>query len=108
MKKETVVYWLPRVIAILFIIFLTLFSFDVFSMEGTVMQKTLGFLIHNIPVFIFILLLFFSWKRERIGGTLFIVAAIFFTFFFHTYQRIDTFLLISFPLLLIGVLFLKK
>lgn len=108
MKKEIIFYWLPRVIAILFIIFLTIFSFDVFSMEGTVLQKTEGFLIHNIPVFILIILLAFSWKNEKIGGTLFIMAAIFFTFFFHTYQRMDTFLLISFPLLLIGAMFLKK
>lgn len=105
MKTKNIVYWLPRVLAILFILFLALFSFDVFSMEGTIFQKTGGFLIHNIPVFILIFLLVFSWKYEKLGGLLFILAAIVFTFFFHTYQRTDIFLLISFPLLLTGLLF---
>lgn len=101
-----ITYWLPRVIALLFLAFLVLFSFDVFGMEGTLFQKTGGFLVHNIPVIIFALLLVFAWKEEKKGGYLFIVLGIAFTFFFKTYQRIDTFLLISFPVILVGILFI--
>jgi len=83
-----------------------LFSLDVFGTEGTILQKMGGLLIHNIPAIVLILLLIFSWKEEKKGGYLFIVLGLFFTFFFKTYQRIDTFLLISFPMILIGLLFI--
>jgi hypothetical protein len=71
-------------------------------MEGTVLEKTGGFLIHNIPVFIVILLLVFAWKKQNIGGILFILAGIGFALFFG----ISAFFVISFPLILAGVLFL--
>jgi len=99
-------YWLPRIIALLFLAFLVLFSSDVFGMEGTFIEKMGGFLVHNIPSIIFALLLVFAWKEEEKGGYLFIVLGVAFTFFFKTYQRMDTFLLISFPMILIGILFI--
>jgi len=101
-----IIYWLPRTIIILLILFMLLLSFDVFGMEGSLLEKIGGFLIHNIPVFVLSLLLFFAWRKERAGGILFILIGLFFTFFFRTYQRIDTFLLISFPPILAGVLFI--
>lgn len=106
MKIEKIIYWLPRIIMAVLICFFVLFSLDVFSMEGTFLEKIVGFLMHNIPTFILILLLAFAWKKERIGGILFIILGIVFTFYFNTYQRIDTFLLISFPPILAGALFI--
>jgi len=94
------------VLAVLFIIFMLLFSFDVFSMEGTSFEKTGGFLMQNIPTLILAILLAFAWKKEKVGGYLFIILGILFTFFFETYERWDTFLLISFPVILIGILFI--
>ena len=99
---KNISYWSPRVIVILFILFMFSFSLDILSMEGTVLEKTGGFLIHNIPVFIVILLLVFAWKKQNIGGILFILAGIGFALFFG----ISAFFVISFPLILAGVLFL--
>jgi hypothetical protein len=79
---------------------------DVFGIEGSFLEKIGGFLIHNIPVFILVLLLIFSWKKEKTGGIIFIILGLVFTFFFRTYTRIETFLLISFPPILSGILFL--
>jgi hypothetical protein len=98
--------WLPRILAILLICFIGLFSLDVFSMEGTVLQKTGGFLIHNIPTFILIISLFFAWKKEKIGAILFILIGIVSTLYFHTYQQITTFILLTCLPLAIGILFL--
>ncbi len=106
MKIQTIVNWVPRVIAILFILFLFVFSLDVFSSNGNAMQKAAGFLITNIPTAIFILLLLFTWKFEIFGGILFILAAVEFTMYFHTYKGMDRFLLISAPLFLSGIIFL--
>ncbi len=51
---------------------------------------------------------FIAWKNTKIGGGLFLVLAIISIFFFHTYQEIIPFLIISLPLAVIGVLFLIK
>ncbi|MFZ3054481.1 MAG: hypothetical protein WA091_00660 [Minisyncoccales bacterium] len=103
---KNIIYWLPRVIAVLFVILVLLFSFDVFSSEGSFLEKMEGFLIQNIPTIILALSLAFAWKEEKKGGYLFIILALAFTAFFKTYERMDTFLLISFPLILIGALFI--
>ncbi len=91
---------------IFFISFLVLLSFDVFSMDGTLLEKIGGFLMHNIATILIIAVLFYSWKNPRTGGILFIIMGIVFTIRYGTYHRWDTFVLISLPLLLSGTLFL--
>lgn len=98
-------YWLPRAIVILFILFFLVFSFDVFSEEGTAMEKAGGFLMHNIPTLILILALVFAQKDEKKAGYIFILLGLLFAFYFRAYERIDTFLMISFPAILAGALF---
>jgi len=89
----------------LFILFFFIFSLDVFSMEGTFLEKAGGLLMHNISTIILILALAFSWKSEKKGGYIFILLGLVFAFYFNAYQRIDTFLMISFPAILAGALF---
>lgn len=68
------VYWTPRILSILFIIFLAISSLDVFD-EGLGFWGTiLGLFMHNIPVFILAIVLWISWKREIVGGVVFILA----------------------------------
>ena len=50
--KERVLYWTPRVLMILALLFMLMFSFDVFEGNEPLGRKLLGFLISNIPVFI--------------------------------------------------------
>lgn len=91
---------------ILFISFFILLSFDVFSMEGSLLEKIGGFLMHNIPTIFLIIILLYSWKKPRTGGIIFVVLGIIFTVCYGTYKNWNQFVLISFPLLLSGVLFL--
>ena len=65
-----------------------------------------AFLIHLIPNFILAILLFIAWKKEKLGGALFILLAFVFTIYFRTYTHFVNFLLVSFPVFLIGALFL--
>lgn len=101
-----IIYWLPRAFSVLFILFLLLFSFDVFSMQGTFLQKAGGFLMHNIPTIIFAIALALAWKKEEMGGFFIILLGLFSVCFFKTYENAATFLTISFPVILIGVLFI--
>lgn len=104
--KQMLTIWFPRILTILFISFLVLLSFDVFGMNGSLLEKIGGFLMHNISAIFLIVILFYAWKKPRTGGFLFIVMSIIFTIYYGTYHRWDTFILISFPLLLSGTLFL--
>jgi len=70
------IYWTPRILSIIFILFLAMFSLDVFSMEASFGQIMLGLLIHNIPVLILIIILVFAWKYELVGGIAFILAGL--------------------------------
>ncbi len=80
MKKRVnkFIYWTPRILSILFIIFLALMSLDVFSPGLTFWQIFLGLLIHNIPAFILLVFLLISWKYEIVGGIGFILAGMFY------------------------------
>lgn len=103
--KEEVFCWIPRILTILFIIFISLFALDVFGEGNGTGEVFLGLLVHLIPSIVLIVLLAVSWRCEKIGGAMFIVLGIIFTIFFSTYKELITFLLISGPVFLIGILF---
>lgn len=72
-------YWAPRIVAIVFIGFISLFSLDVFSGEGSLIEMLGGFVIHLIPSIIMLFFLAIAWSHDRVGGVLFLtLAAIFF------------------------------
>lgn len=115
MKKKVnrFVYWAPRMLSILFLIFLALMSLDVFDMNLSFWQTILGLFMHNIPVFILLVILLISWKHEIVGGITFIIAGIVHMIF--SVIRVDVepwyisffvSLIIDVPAFLIGVLFL--
>jgi len=101
-----ILYWLPRFLAIISLLFMIVFSFDVFGGEESFGLKMLGFLIHNIPVLILIVILIIAWKWETAGGALFILASISGTVFFHSFSGNPGSLIVISPFLLIGILFI--
>ncbi len=78
MKKKInkFIYWTPRILSIIFICFLALFSLDVISPELSFWQIVVGLFMHNIPVFILLAVLLISWKYEIVGGIVFILAGL--------------------------------
>ena len=73
-KVSKFLFWTPRILSILFILFLSLFSLDVFESSSSLNDILLGLFMHNIPVFILIILLIISWKHEIVGAIAFILA----------------------------------
>lgn len=69
-------YWTPRILLIIFICFLTIFSFDVFDMGLNFWQTVGAFLIHSLPSLILLIVLIISWKYEIVGGIVFILAGL--------------------------------
>lgn len=69
-------YWTPRILSIIFIIFLALMSLDVFEMNLGLWQTIGALFIHNIPAIALLIILLISWKHEIVGGVAFILAGI--------------------------------
>lgn len=78
MKKSTLqlIYWLPRVLSLLFVLFLGLMSLDVFEMGLGFWPTILALLMHNIPAIILFIILMIAWRYEIVGAIAFIVGSI--------------------------------
>ena len=104
------IYWTPRILSILFLCFLTIFSLDVFEPGLSAGQIALGLFVHNIPVLILLVVLIIAWKYEIVGGIAYILAGL--AYIISTAIRVPWYLVISWsmiiagPAFFIGILFL--
>src|SRR5512139_2580799 len=100
------IHWAPRIAAILIILFMGLFSLDVFGDGGTPLEILGAFLMHNIPSIAMLVLLIIAWKRPVVGFVAFLVVAVVFTVLFvRDFYALSNLLLFILPLLLIASLF---
>jgi hypothetical protein len=106
MKKPVkfLLFWTPRILCILFAVFLSLFAGDVFDMHQGFWKTILGLLIHLIPAGIVLLALVVSWRREWVGAILFNAMGIY--YLVTNFKHPNAIMVIAGPLFLIGVLFL--
>lgn len=77
-KNNRFLFLLPRILGIIFIAFLLLFSLDVFSAGFTIWQIITGLFMHNLPALILLIILIIFWKKEIINGIIFILVGLFF------------------------------
>jgi hypothetical protein len=96
-KFLTILRWLPRVLAILYIIFISIFALDAFGEP----QWFLALIMHLIPNFVLIILTIVAWRYQLFGGILFLATGLAMTYFFHTVG-------IVVPVFVIGTLFLVE
>jgi hypothetical protein len=75
-KVGKFVYWLPRILSILFILLLAMFSLDVIEPGRSAGDIIIGLMMHNIPVFILIGLLIIAWKHVLVGAITFITVGL--------------------------------
>ncbi len=105
LQPKSLIFWTPRILCIIFILFLALFALDVFEYSRGFWQIMLGLFMHLIPNFILTIILILSWRWEWIGGILFNAAGIFYLIAVRN-QDIYAYIFISGPAFLIGILFL--
>lgn len=107
-KINKLVYWTPRILSIIFILFLALFSLDIFDMHLDFWGTITGLFMHNIPVIILSFILVLAWKYEIIGGISFILAGIVYTASILINASGDGFkwYMLSYPLIIAGPAFI--
>ena len=110
-KISRFIYWTPRILAIVFIVFLTLMSLDVISPELSLWQIITGLLIHNIPTLVMIIVLIVSWRHEIVGAIAFLLAGLLYIIMttqaeIAWYLALSWSIIIAGPAFLIGILFL--
>lgn len=108
-------HWLPRIICILAILFVSMFAADAFAPGLTIWQQLGAFFMHLIPSFILIAILVIAWKWEYVGGIIFIIIGLAFSpvVFSINYRMnhsiwmsLSIILIITLPFVLVGVLFI--
>lgn len=114
--SSKVIQWIPRILCILAILFVSLFAFDSFSSERTIWQNIAALLMNLIPSFVLLAALIFAWKWENIGGIMLIIVGVVLcvsTFnlnynqrHFTLWQSIRNVSLLCLPFVLAGVLFI--
>jgi len=70
------IYWTPRILSVLFVIFLALMSLDVFEAAKGFWQTALALFMHNIPALLLLVVVVAAWRYEIIGAIGFIVGGI--------------------------------
>jgi len=113
-KLNKYLHWTPRILSIIFVVFLALLSLDIFSLGLGFWETFVGLFMHNIPTLILAAVVIISWKHEIVGGIGFILAGIAYlvmlfmnvvTNKFEWYM-IGWFLIVAGPMFLTGILFL--
>src|SRR3989344_8840572 len=97
-------YWIPRILSIIFILFLAMFSLDIFDGNYGFWGTILGLFMHNIPVFILTIVLIISWKHEIVGAVAFILAGLLYIFSLLMKPELEWYML-SWSLIIAGPAF---
>ena len=106
--RGRVLYWTPRVLGIVFALFISLFAFDVFEGAASVWEALLALLIHLIPTALVVIALAIAWRWEWVGAVLF--AALGVAYIVMVPERFDwiAYALIAGPAFLLAALFLAN
>jgi hypothetical protein len=103
--SKKLLLWSPRVLCIMFAVFISMFAMDVFGESHGFLETLAGLLIHLIPTFVIALVLVLSWRWEWVGAIVYIGLGIFYIVQVG-FVRLTWIFAISGPLFLIGILFL--
>lgn len=106
MDARKLLYWAPRILAILYILFISIFALDVFGTGIGFWQTLLALFMHLLPSFLIIIATFIAWKWELAGGIILIAISVLMGFMTLVVFSWPIFFALPFPLLVIGALFI--
>jgi hypothetical protein len=74
--SKRILYWTPRILGILFALFVSIFALDVFGAGYSFWETIVALFMHLIPVYLLLIALAIAWRWERFGALLYITLAI--------------------------------
>lgn len=96
-----ILYWTPRILGIVLILFISIFSFDALE-EGFFV-----FFMNFIPSLLLVTALLVAWKNEFVGGIIYILLATVYSVLTIVGDRpLEGILIIGGSVFLVGVLFI--
>lgn len=110
-----ILYWIPRLLCILAILFVSMFALDSFQPGLSIWEQLQAFVMHLIPSFILLIFLIIAWKREISGGILFLLIGLGFSpvIYMHNFRMngsvwmsLGVLSMITLPFIIVGVLFI--
>ena len=110
-----IIYWIPRILCILAILFVITFALDSFSPGMSFWRQAGSLLLHLVPSLVLIIFLIVAWKRELIGGVIFLITGLGFMplVYMMNFQMnhsvmmsLGVILMVNFPFILAGILFI--
>mgnify|MGYP001828586396 FL=1 len=103
---KRLLFWIPRLLGLLFAAFITLFALDVFGEGYGLWETIVALFMHLLPTILLLLVLVLAWRWEWAGGSLFIALGL--AYLWLAWGKFDwiTYLIVSGPLFLVGALFL--
>ena len=99
-------FWMPRILGLLFAGFISLFALDVFEEHRGFWNITLALLLHLIPTGILLLILAVSWRWEWVGGLLFPALGLLYLVAFWGRFHWSAYVILSGSLFVLGATFL--
>jgi hypothetical protein len=75
-SNKGILFWTPRILGILFILFVSLFALDIFDMQLGFWDTIVGLFMHLLPSIAMTIALVLGWRREWIGALGFFAFAI--------------------------------
>jgi len=107
---KQLLFWSPRVLGLLFALFVSLFALDVFGQGYGFWETLVALLIHLIPVYVLLIALAIGWRWEWVGALLFVGFGVWYLVMIWEPAPLIAILIgawpIAAPALLVGLLFL--
>jgi len=75
-SKNHFLFWLPRIITIVFILFISMFALDIFGTNLGFWGTILGLFMHLLPTIILTLILVIFWKKSVVLGSMWVAFGI--------------------------------
>ncbi len=102
---KQILFWVPRITGILFVLFLSMFALDIFEMHLGFWGTIVGLFMHLIPSILLMIAILVAWRREWFGAALFIGWAIWYGISFREFEWSVYVLIAGLPTV-IGLFFL--
>lgn len=98
-------YWAPRILSIGFVLFISVFSLDVFS-EYSGFGIILPLFMHLLPSILLLIVIAFAWRYELVGAIVFLGFALLYLLDVGFTRPLSWYLGIVLPACIVGILYL--